>query len=302
MQNKKAFRKLMYNCIKATDTGIKCIIFESAGDHNPYYQVKFANHYILMIPNRIKENCLLPLISCHTDTVRASQEIRNIHEERGCLYNRDKFDCLGGDDRAGIAIALSLIRDYTPAIFLFCDGEETTSIGSTEFIQKEEETIMKTNCYIGLDRRGANDLALYDYVSDSLNKLFILENYEEKGGSVTDVSSIASEYPKPTVNLSVGFYNEHTQKEYVNLLDAYNTYMRISRVLPQLIGKYFTDMKSISYTSRYNISYWTSKDKSIWEVDRELGIPDSTCLECPFYHIEDDTCDYNFECIDEFWD
>ena len=72
-------------------------------------------------------------------------------------------------------------------------------------------------------------------------------------GTFTDVSVIASYIPKPTINISVGFNNEHTNQESLDIQAAYHTYEILCKELPNLINKQFRDMKCITYMYRSNI-------------------------------------------------
>ena len=99
-------------------------------------------------------------------------------------------------------------------------------------------------------------------------------------GSCTDVTNIESSYPKPTVNLSVGFYREHTEKETIQISEAYETYKNCVTLLPQLCGVYFSDLQSDSYGFESSFSRYTSY------YDR------SSRFQRPWY--EDDDDDYYF--------
>ena len=309
--NKKAFQKLLIKCLRASTTGIRYLICQSVKNTSvPYFTVKNYENYILIVPIRRTESCFLPLVCSHYDTVRHVEEIEVVIE--GGLIRNKKKAVLGGDDRAGVAIALAMIHDKVPAIYLFCDKEETGGFGSSEFLFHEQNIIKTVNCYIGLDRRNGNEIALYDYASEELNNIFISEGYREVSGSFTDVSHIAGEYPKATVNVSVGFHNEHTEKEYVQFEECYLSLERISRIIPTLTGRYFNDLQvsyrdygyGFAYGNSFRLDYDYPLPRVIEEkkVDREVygELIDRLCLDCEFYNPGTESCDFDFECLDNF--
>ena len=69
---------------------------------------------------------------------------------------------------------------------------------------------------VQFDRRNASDFKCYDVATDAF-KLYVasMTNYKDAGNSsFTDVAVLCEDICG--VNLSVGYYNEHTNKEYVN--------------------------------------------------------------------------------------
>ncbi len=134
---------------------------------------------------------------------------------------RSTKNLIGGDDRCGVAIMLQLIKEgvdcYSYAFFydeeIGCWGSSQTTINFSHY-----------NCFIGLDRRGYNDLATYGHDSEILNEIFIAQGYKLKTGSITDVAILSETFSAPCINLSVGFSNEHTNYEFIELDVVKKTY------------------------------------------------------------------------------
>ncbi|MHB1696529.1 MAG: hypothetical protein ACYCSQ_00255 [bacterium] len=120
---------------------------------------------------------------------------------------------LGADDRAGAWIAYNLAT--AGASVLLTDFEETTKQGVCAFCEDFEETSHKL--FVGLDRRGFKEFVTYGYENAVINALFERLGYREKNGTYSDVAMLTERFNRFNVNLSVGFYNEHTPEEYLSV-------------------------------------------------------------------------------------
>ncbi|MDY0017624.1 MAG: hypothetical protein RBS89_07265 [Candidatus Delongbacteria bacterium] len=121
---------------------------------------------------------------------------------------------IGADDRAGCAI-LWLLRDSGHSL-LITDGEERGCLGASyasRCIDIDNELNAHT-FMVEFDRRGANDFKCYDvgtpefrsYVAD------MMPGYTEPDrSSCTDICVLCKDICG--VNLSIGYYNEHTTSE-----------------------------------------------------------------------------------------
>ncbi|MBT0612770.1 hypothetical protein [Campylobacter hyointestinalis] len=123
----------------------------------------------------------------------------------------------GGDDRAGVYIALQLIKAKKPFAFGFFKDEEIGCLGSSA-LSSYINSLDSVTAFIGLDRRGADEVATYGHDNKELINIFESKGYIEAVGSVTDASKLSALSNKglACVNLSVGYYNEHTKKEVLN--------------------------------------------------------------------------------------
>lgn len=181
------------------------------------------------------------IFSCHTDTmhktdgllwlseddfgiVTASQTAR-VRPGMGVTLERS---VLGADDAAGIYIMLRMIEEGIGGTYIFHAAEEIGCIGS-KYIADGRYTV---NGYdlnddfthaIAFDRKGTSDF-IYDQLGermcsgecmyelmDRLNKDTVLD-YKPAIGLVTDTAMYA-DYVQECINLSVGYYDEHTDSE-----------------------------------------------------------------------------------------
>ena len=245
---------------------------------NDWIMVKGAD-YIAIYPELIYTK-ILPLLSSHIDTVNFNRIVFPKVSKDGIIKSRLRWNSnaigedeltgspIGGDDRCGVAIMLHLLSRKIPAVYLFCDKEEVGCMGSEEFLYSSCEYLLsRCSCYIGLDRKGKQDAAVYTYESQSLLNIVKKYGYEKKLGSVTDIAIIQDEYPKAAVNLSVGFFNEHTTMEYIDVSAFEYTALIVPKLLDSVTNVVFNDIHSVNRCiSRYTIgNSYKSKDLDYYD-------------------------------------
>lgn len=159
------------------------------------------------------------LLVAHVDTVRTGQLLPDeLLMSHGVYFTTGK-NPLGADDRAGVyaihKIINSLRPDELPHILL-TDGEESGGYGVREFIADKVLDPFKddTNLMLEFDRYGADQAVTY---SGELPE-YIRGYLEDRGwrmghGSYTDIATLIDAYKIPGVNLSVGYYDQHTNHE-----------------------------------------------------------------------------------------
>lgn len=121
---------------------------------------------------------------------------------------------IGGDDRAGIYMILQIIKKHRCHV-LFCEDEETGGIGAQEFA--ESNIRPEINYMVELDRRGSNDAVFYDCDNREFTEFVTGFGFEENMGSFSDISVVAPALKIAAVNISAGYYCEHSRHEYVDL-------------------------------------------------------------------------------------
>ena len=160
-----------------------------------------------------------PALCVHTDT------INNIHpeaiEKKGDVWrNADHTKLLGADDRAGCYIVKELLtRNYTGYHYLIFDLEEVGGIGSSNYASINLAYVQSRSisCFIGLDRLGSMEMALYGAESEEFVEAITEEHWKFTSGTFTDASNLAYDLNRCCVNLSVGYDNEHSRYEQLNL-------------------------------------------------------------------------------------
>lgn len=148
-------------------------------------------------------------------------------ENEGFFYGKDengKLTGLGADDRAGCAI-LWLLKDSGHSI-LVTDGEEHGRIGSTWLMNDNPDIADIINNHqfmIQFDRRNSTDFKCYDVGTYEFREFVARKTgYSEPDrSSYTDICTLCRDICG--VNLSVGYYNEHSNQERINISEWLNT-------------------------------------------------------------------------------
>ena len=184
-----------------------------------------------------------PGICCHIDTVHPIQYSGKRDYKVFNYIDKDQRNCytastgIGGDDKCGIAIALVLLSWFPKLKVFFFVGEESGCIGSDAVLLDHFDDV---GYLIEPDRRGNNDL-IYRYVGeDTMDKKFlkIAEKaskpfgYKKTSGSTTDVFHLQSRgVHLSAMNLSVGYYQPHTEGEYIIYEDFERSYKVVKNIL-----------------------------------------------------------------------
>lgn len=227
------------------------------------YQTK---NYILV------EGDIPIILLAHLDTVdEAGKNYQLIYDKSQGIATG--LYSLGFDDKAGVAAILKLlVRGYRPHI-IFCHDEEIGCLGSealiTDFSVCPLEPFPKY--MIQIDRRGTNDCVFYD--DDNKKFISYIESfgyYKEAMGSFTDIATIAPQWLISGVNLSTGYFNEHTSNEYLKVPAWYRTIDEVARLLDNAeTADYFTYEESpTSWRNYYKYGYY----------DYDYGV--QCCCDC----------------------
>lgn len=200
------------------------------------------------IPGARKDRIVLV---AHVDTVwdreysNTLYESGNVGFKNGAFYSLSSGCGIGADDRAGCAMLWEL-RDSGHSILLL-DGEEHGKIGA-KFLKESNKKLFRElnrHCFMAeLDWKGT-DCCLYNQVDNTEKfKRYIEKNIgfydsKEKGGC--DLQVLCKKICG--VNLGVGYYGYHTDKEILILSEWENTLTKLIEFLrkPQVKfrSKYF---------------------------------------------------------------
>lgn len=179
------------------------------------------------------------LVCAHVDTVEDDTEyIKSFSINDGKLIATKGLgnycpSIIGGDDRCGVWILYKILTETNlrPHIILF-DGEEEWGTGVKEFcktqiLSKEIDTIIE------LDYQGYGTYVEYKKNSKSIYDLMGKHNIYYNGcGIFSDISVLGEYYPKiDMINMGVGFYNAHTEKEYIDVREMSKAYYTICNIL-----------------------------------------------------------------------
>jgi hypothetical protein len=208
------------------------------------------------------------MLCCHLDTV-GNVHVKNIVSENGTLRNAEN-QLLGADDRCGVygLIELSIAlgkKGIKPYLAFFTD-EEIGLIGADNFIKKNPYNLYDIKFCIELDRRGKDDCVFYeaDYCEEFIQYVES-KGFKYNSGSCSDISCIIDSWKIPCVNLSIGYYNEHTPREYLVIDEMMSTinkvYNWLLNVENEKIDFQFIEIPKLKYRkSLLSYSYSPQED------------------------------------------
>ncbi len=136
---------------------------------------------------------------------------------------------LGADDRAGVyAIALLLERGYRPHV-LFTDGEEVGGLGARQAAWMEAPPV---RYLVELDRQGATDAVSYSHIPARSERKYLRKHgFTLEEGSYTDICELMPAWGIGGVNLSIGYYRQHTTGEHLRLGELRRTVNAVAKML-----------------------------------------------------------------------
>ncbi len=155
---------------------------------------------------------------------------------------------LGADDRAGVYGILHLLtQGYRPHICLTTD-EEIGSVGAKRMISDFPQCPFNVKYIIELDRRGMTDCVFYDCDNPNFEKYVEKFGFKTAYGTFSDISEICPAWKIAGVNLSVGYYNEHSPQEIL--------YFDVLHQTLDKVGKMLKDTGSVQKAFHYIPAYY----------------------------------------------
>jgi len=157
----------------------------------------------------------VPAFCCHLDTVHTQDPVPQLIKDDILLSFAGG---IGGDDKCGIIACLEMLETM-PCKCIFFRDEETGCKGSSKY---DTESLKDNLFLIEIDRRSGTDLIFNsggtilcdDQFKDEVKAYF--PHGEEAQGTMTDVN-VLGDAEINMMNLSAGYYNPHSNNEYVIL-------------------------------------------------------------------------------------
>lgn len=140
---------------------------------------------------------------------------------------------LGGDDRVGCYF-ISQLKQFGYSILL-CNGEESGGLGAIKAAEQCDFSGIKL--FVEFDYPGYMQYAVYLPQKKKLHTIVQSFGYKECIGSFTDIAIINS---IPGLNLSVAYYNQHTDKEHINVKQCIDSLELSRRILVAYEQRYCT--------------------------------------------------------------
>lgn len=169
------------------------------------------------------------LLVAHMDTVhKHTPDVICMSDDKSIMMS--PFG-IGGDDRCGITMILEIIKELRCHV-LFTEDEEVGGIGANKFCESEIKP--KINFIIEFDRAHENDAVYYQLDNERFMETVESYGFVRDYGTYSDIVDIAPTLGCAAVNLSCGYYNAHTQHEFVSLPQMY---AQVERAKALIIGE-----------------------------------------------------------------
>ncbi|MCF0124211.1 MAG: hypothetical protein HUJ68_00340 [Clostridia bacterium] len=188
---------------------------------------------------------------------------------------------LGADDRAGVfAIMEILYKGLRPTV-IFTTEEETGGRGAEALTKQIPTNPNNLKFLIELDRRGEDDMVFYDYgcCSESFSKFIKEFGFKNNYGSFSDIAIIAPEWNICSVNLSIGYLNEHSTGELLNTSWLYQTIDRVSNILKSVKEDDYFEYNKENYTNPY-YGYYDDWEDYYLKQEAEYESQFALCWGC----------------------
>ncbi len=207
-------------------------------------EAAFIDKYVMSLPGAYKcfgNNIVVQigdspvLFSCHTDTVHRQDGYQTIHESDGIARLSQRSlaagrNCLGADDTAGVWLCREMVLAGILGTYIFHYGEERGGIGSSALADNTVGAgwLSGFKYAIAFDRRGHTDIITHQAYGRTASDLFAtalalmfdtvgLSGYIPcSGGIFTDTANYSGLIGECS-NVSVGYANEHTIRESLDL-------------------------------------------------------------------------------------
>ena len=186
-------------------------------------------------------------LAAHLDTV-FTKPVTDLYYDtkKNVMFSPDG---LGADDRAGVFAIAQIIRSGRRPHIILSTNEEIGCVGAGE-LAKLACPFPELRYVIQLDRRGAEDCVFFDCDNRDFVNYVEQFGFAEAYGSFTDITEYCPAWGVAGVNLSVGYYNEHSASEVLFVSHLFNTIEKVKKMLDE------KDIPAFEYIpARYNYAY-----------------------------------------------
>lgn len=224
------------------------------------------------------------LFIAHVDTVHRDTGVNKIRKTQTHWYADGAP--LGADDGAGCAMLMHLIHAGVHGYYIFSQGEECGGIGAKHLADKHADLLKQFDRAIAFDRRGIDSVISHqgmgrcasdkfcDALASALNEHNDNLMYSpDDTGVYTDTAEFTDIIPECT-NISVGYYNEHGERENLDIVHFAALAVAASKVdweaLPVDRDPTVPDYKTYKYAN-YDTAWWSGY--GVYKDDK-LGLSD----------------------------
>ena len=206
------------------------------------------------------------MLIAHMDTVHKELPYKFVYSKDSNIISSPQG--IGGDDRCGVYMILEILKELNCSV-LFLEDEEIGCVGAEKFAKDYKANKdtkfadLKVNYLIEFDRRNAKDAVYYDLDNEDFED-FITDasggHFETNWGSCSDISYVAPAMGVAAVNLSCGYYKEHTLEHTVNRKEMETNIEKAKMIIKTEVAKPF-EWKEIK-------SSWANKWYGKWSDNK----------------------------------
>ena len=186
----------------------------------------------------------------HLDTVFMTPPTEIYYDkEAGVMWSPQG---LGADDRAGIFAIIKIIQSGLKPHIIITTDEEYGGLGARWLIYDYPECPFKECHYLlELDRQGTNDACFYDCGNEEFIEFIEQAGFCETLGIYSDICELSPKWDIASVNVSVGYFDEHSAIERLRVPVLLQTIKSVQKLLSKPVNKTFEyKEKEFSYGER----------------------------------------------------
>ena len=240
-----------------------------------------------------------PCVVSHMDTVHSFVPNFNVYQDIDdndtlfALNGKERVG-VGGDDKCGVFVCLYLLKTIPQIKIVFFSREEKGCAGSRAI----DKTFF-ANCryLIQLDRRGSRDFIQTYWSKKTISHEFSSEiglikkkyRYKNAIGTVTDVMRLWDDkIGISCINLSCGYYQPHTNWEYVSIKGLWNSVKFTEEIVNNMQPKRYASLPPkptvVTTVTRSLSNYDKCSVCKGWKVETLLykvkGSKEKICWSC----------------------
>lgn len=162
----------------------------------------------------------------HHDTVHREGGIQTLTLQNQMVVSN--ADCLGADCTTGVWLILNMIHEKIPGVYVIHAAEEIGCVGSSAIVEYNPLWIDHVDIAISFDRKGYGDIVTHQCGIETCSQDFAWSLSDQLGLGMqpddTGVYTDSNEYRgviAECTNISVGYFNQHSSKEYQDVRFAY---------------------------------------------------------------------------------
>lgn len=227
---------------------------------------------------------LYPCAVAHIDTVHRIAKNTRVFTSQGHMFAMNigakglKQKGIGGDDKTGVYICLNLLRQLPILKVALFYEEESGTVGSG---RADLEFFDDCAYMVQFDRRGRSDVITKTYAGDLCSQEFADEfaelwasyDFKPATGSLTDVVTLRRRGVElSAINLSAGYYEPHTDKEYIVIADVFRTEKMAYEMFSRPLRRFKCKVKP-AHQPRGKYALGGAYGRSYWDDDDALHQP-----------------------------